>query len=91
MLFYLLDDRLLGMKFRIWGDIRIIRLSLSNVCGFLQVTYNMNGDTLEEVQKYGDYEAVISRKVTGDELVSVCIRLFLCVSCYFSVYHAISV
>ena len=84
------------------GDIRIIRLSLSNVCGFwgaisdnvcgfLQVTYNMNGDTLEEVQKYGDYEAVISRKVTGDELVSVCIRLFLCVSGYFSVYQAISV
>ena len=51
----------------------------------------MNGDVLEEVQKYGDYEAVISRKVTGDELVSVCIRHFLCVSCYFRVYHAISV
>ncbi|XP_022334093.2 fatty acid-binding protein, adipocyte-like [Crassostrea virginica] len=36
----------------------------------IMVTYNMNGDTLEEVQKYGDYEAVISRKVTGDDLVS---------------------
>ena len=53
------------------------------------MTYNMNGDVLEEVQKYGDYEAVISRKVTGDELVSVCIRHFLCVSCYFRVYRAI--
>lgn len=31
----------------------------------------MNGDTLEEVQQYSDYEALISREVKGNELVSV--------------------
>lgn len=28
-------------------------------------------DTLEEVQQYSDYEALISREVKGNELVSV--------------------
>lgn len=30
----------------------------------------MNRDTLEEVQQYSDYEALISREVKGNELVS---------------------
>nr|XP_011418971.1 fatty acid-binding protein [Crassostrea gigas] len=36
----------------------------------IMVTYRMNGDTLEEVQQYSDYEALISREVKGNELVS---------------------
>lgn len=31
----------------------------------------MNGGALEEVQQYGDYEALISREVKGNELVTV--------------------
>lgn len=31
----------------------------------------MDGDALEEIQQYSDYEALISREVKGNELVSV--------------------
>ncbi|XP_061173464.1 sodium/calcium exchanger regulatory protein 1-like [Saccostrea echinata] len=36
----------------------------------IMVTYRMNGNALEEVQQYGDHEALISRVVNGKELVS---------------------
>ncbi|XP_062580069.1 fatty acid-binding protein-like [Saccostrea cucullata] len=36
----------------------------------IMVTYRKNGNALEEVQQYGDHEALISRIVNGNELVS---------------------
>ncbi|XP_048736866.1 fatty acid-binding protein-like [Ostrea edulis] len=36
----------------------------------IMVTYRMNGSTLEEVQQYGDHEALVARVVNGNELIS---------------------